>query len=155
MTSFLGFLTLVFFCNSFTVFSQCYKQRLYVLLDPIFAYVRYVLHVYKQSTPKPYDVSNCHVIAKGLKFFLPHALPINHCHDLVLNYFLLTYLPANLLMILCLCLFTNSRLNLMPWWSASKFVLDILSQWNLIGFEGLFCAPMTHKFLLQFFLTWW
>jgi hypothetical protein len=36
MMLFLGFLTLVFFCNSFTIFSQRYKQGPYVLLDPIF-----------------------------------------------------------------------------------------------------------------------
>lgn len=46
-----------------------------MLLDPIFAYVRYVLHVYEQLAPRPYDVPNCHVIAKGLKFLLPCAPP--------------------------------------------------------------------------------
>jgi len=114
MMSFLGFLTLTFFCNSSTIFSQHYKQKPYALLDPIFVYVWYVLHVYKQLTPRPYNVPNCHVTVKGLKFILLHALPIYHCHNLIFDYLLSTYLPENLLMTLHLHLLANSCLNLMP-----------------------------------------
>jgi hypothetical protein len=106
-----------------------------MFLDPIFVYVWYVLHVYNQSTPKPYNVPNCHFTAKGLKFLFPHAFPIFHCHHLILDYLLSTYLPTNLLVTLCLCLLANSHLNLMPWWFASKFVLDVPSQWNLTSFS--------------------
>lgn len=84
-----------------------------MLLDPIFAYVRYVLHVYEQLAPRPYDVPNCHVIAKGLKFLLPCAPPIYHCHDLVLDCLLSTYLPTNLLVILCLCLLAKFEFDAM------------------------------------------
>jgi len=155
MMSFLGFLILVLFCNSPTIFSQCYRQGPYVLLDPIFAYVWYVLHVYKQSAPRPYNVPNSHVTTKGLKFLLPHALLIYHCHDLIFDYLLSTCLLANLLVTLRLHLFTNSCLNLMPWWSTSKLILDVPLQWNLTSFKGLLCAPKTHNYLLQFFIMWW